>query len=76
MLGGLTVMVCPQAVSKVPNAASSTKTIKAMDLKGVLTDSSSTGGIHDLEFSNLDATVYQQVRPGAGLFVSAHFIEW
>ena len=54
---GLTLMLLfwAKAESKVPNATNSTKAIKAMDLKGVFTDSSSDSGSHDLEFSNLDA---------------------
>jgi hypothetical protein len=43
------------AVSKVPNATSNTKAIKAMGLKGVFTDSSSESGSHRTGFSNLDA---------------------
>jgi hypothetical protein len=56
MLVELRVMLFwAKAESKVPNATNSTRVIKAMDLKGVFTDSSRECGSHDLEFSNLDA---------------------
>jgi hypothetical protein len=49
------------AVSKVPNATSNTKAIKAMGLKGVFTDSSSESGSYRTGFSNLDAITYNEV---------------